>query len=59
MLLLILSYNLFFAVPINIRLNSKHYFVMKILNKQQLQQIASTIDTTLTSGNSSRFKKII
>ena len=30
----------YFAVPKNIRLNFTHYFIMKILNKQQLQQIA-------------------
>ena len=30
----------YFAVPKNIRLNSMHYFIMKILNKQELQQIA-------------------
>ena len=29
-----------FAVPKNIRLNSTHYFIMKIPNKQELQQIA-------------------
>ena len=29
-----------FAVPKNIRLNSTHYFVMKIPNKRELQQIA-------------------
>ena len=29
----------YFAVPKNIRLNSAHYFIMKILNKQELQQI--------------------
>ena len=29
-----------FAVPENIRLNSTHYFIMKIPNKQELQQIA-------------------
>ena len=28
------------AVPKNIRLNSMHYFVMKIPNKRELQQIA-------------------
>ena len=31
----------YFAVPKNIRLNSTHTFVMKILNKRELQQIAS------------------
>ena len=30
----------YFAVPKNIRLNSTHYFVMKIPNKRKLQQIA-------------------
>ena len=29
-----------FALPKNIRLNSTHYFVMKVLNKRELQQIA-------------------
>ena len=30
----------YFAVPKNIRLNSTHYFIMKIPNKQEIQQIA-------------------
>ena len=30
----------YFAVPKNIRLNKTHYFIMKILNKRELQQIA-------------------
>ena len=30
----------YFAVPKNIRLNSTHYFVMRIPNKPELQQIA-------------------
>ena len=30
----------YFAVPENFRLNSTHYFIMKIPNKQELQQIA-------------------
>ena len=30
----------YFAVPKNIKLNSTHYFVMKIPNKRELQQIA-------------------
>ena len=29
----------YFAVVKNIRLNSTHYFIMKILNKQESQQI--------------------
>ena len=31
----------YFAVPKNIRLNSAHYFVMKIPNKREIQQIVS------------------
>ena len=31
----------YFAVPKNTRLNSTHYFVMKIRNKKELQQISS------------------
>ena len=30
----------YFAFPKNIRLNSVHYFIMKIPNKQELQEIA-------------------
>ena len=30
----------YFAVPKNIRLNSMHYFIMKIRNKRELQKIA-------------------
>ena len=30
----------YFVVPKNIRLNSLHYFIMKIPNKPELQQIA-------------------
>ena len=30
----------YFAAPKNIRLNSTHYFLMKVPNKQKLQQIA-------------------
>ena len=30
----------YFAVPENVRLNSTHYFIMKIPNKQKLHQIA-------------------
>ena len=31
----------YFAVPKNIRLNSNHYFIIKIPNKKELQRIAS------------------
>ena len=30
----------YFAIPKNITLNSTHYFIMKIPNKQELQHIA-------------------
>ena len=30
----------YFPVPKNVRLNITHYFVMEILNKRELQQIA-------------------
>ena len=30
----------YFVVPKNVRLNSTHYFIMRILNKWELQQIA-------------------
>ena len=30
----------YFAVPINTRLNSTHYFVMKVPNKRELRQIS-------------------
>ena len=30
----------YFTVPKDIRLNSKHYFIMRIPNKRELQQIA-------------------
>ena len=30
----------YFKVPKNVRLNSTHFFIMKILNKRELQQIA-------------------
>ena len=38
----------YFAVPKNIRLNSSHYFIMKIPNKKELQQIAFSHSQILT-----------
>ena len=38
--ILVLITQSYFAVQKNIRLNSTHYFVMKISNKRELQQIA-------------------
>ena len=75
----------YFKVPKDVRLNAPHFFITKILNKRELQQIVinhssdiSTkdfiniyrkctdkpysflvIDTTLTSDNPLRFRKII
>ena len=36
---LVFNTNSYFVVPKNIRLNSRHYFIMKIPNKRELQQI--------------------
>ena len=42
----------YFAVPKNIRLNSTHYFIMKVPNKQELL----VIDATLASDNPLRLR---
>ena len=51
----------YFAVPKNIRLNSTDFFIMKIPNKQELQQIAFNnspdIDDPLASDNPLHFRK--
>ena len=73
----------YFSVPKDVRLNSKHYIIMKINNRNELQNIAIshsadtdykdvmkiyrkclkepysflTIDTTLPSNNSLRFRE--
>ena len=36
---LVLMTQAYFAVPENIRLNSTHYFIIKIPNKKELRQI--------------------
>ena len=41
----------YFAVLKNIRLNSTHYFVRKILNKRELQQIACNDSSNITFQN--------
>ena len=38
---LVFSTQSYFVVPKDIRLKSTHYFIMKIPNKEELQQIAS------------------
>ena len=69
----------YFSVPKDVRLNSTHYFIMKINNKRELQNHSAdidykgfikiyrecakepynflTIDTTLPSANTLRFRK--
>ena len=60
----------YFVVPKDIRLNSTHYFIMKIPNKSELQQIMNlhkkgtakpytflVIDSTLASDNLLHFRK--
>ena len=58
---------LYFRVPKDVRLNSTHFFIMKIPNKRELQQIALNHssepcsflvnDATLASDNPLRFRK--
>ena len=40
-ILLVFISQSYFKVPKTIRLNTTHYFIMKIPNKRELQQIAS------------------
>ena len=47
----------YFAVPKNIKLNSKHYFVVKIPNKQELQQLHLIISQILIKDLMSLYKK--
>ena len=46
-------------VPKTIRLNGTHYFIMKVPNKRELQQIASNILLTLILKISRNFIKNI
>ena len=41
----------YFFVPKNIRLNSKHYFFLKIPNKRELQQIAFNLSSDIDYKN--------
>ena len=41
----------YFAVPKNIRLNSMHYFIIKIPNKQELHRIASNSSSDIDFKN--------
>ena len=48
----------YFALPKNIRLNSTHCFIMKIPNKQELQQIAFNHSSDIDfKGFMNRYKK--
>ena len=47
----------YFKVPKDVRQNSTHFFVMKIPNKRELQQIALIIHQLLALKISSRFTK--
>ena len=38
----------YFGVPKNIRLNSTHYFIMKIPSKRELQQIAFNLSSDIS-----------
>ena len=38
----------YFAVPKNVRLNSTHYFVMKVPDKRELQQITFNHSSDIT-----------
>ena len=46
------------AVPKNIRLHSSHYFIMKIPNKQELQQIAFNHSSDIDSKDFEYLQKI-
>ena len=47
----------YFSVPKNIRLNSIHYFIMKIPNKQELQQFAFNHSSNIEFQNFRNFYK--
>ena len=53
----------YFAAPKNIRLNSTHYFIMKISNKREFQQItvnnSSDIELTLEKSLRKMYCKTI
>ena len=45
-------YTIFFAVPKDVRLNSTHYFIMKIPNKRDLQQVVFNHSSDTDFGDS-------
>ena len=54
---LIFTEQYFFTVPKTIKLNSTHYFVMKVPNKKELQQIAFNHASDIDFMN--RYKKVL
>ena len=50
---------LYFKVPKDVRLNSTHFFIMKIQNKREFQQIALNHSTNINSKDFIKiYKKI-
>ena len=48
----------YFKVPKTIRLNATHFFIMKVPNKRELQQIASSHSSGIDFKDSMKLKKI-
>ena len=48
----------YFRVPKNVRLNSSHFFIMKIPNKRELQQIALNHSSDIDFMTDTGFMKI-
>ena len=49
----------YFKVPKPVRLNATHYFIMKIANKRELQQIASNHSSDIDLKDFMKLTKII
>ena len=47
----------YFTIPKNIRLNSTHYFIIKIPNKRELQQIAFNYSSDIVFHDFMNFYK--
>ena len=47
----------YFTIPKNTRLNSAHYFIMKIPNKQELQQISFNHSSVIDFRDFTNFYK--
>ena len=55
---MLLIHNFYFAVPKDIRLSLAHYFIIKILNKQELKQIESHNSSDIEFKDFMNFYKI-